>query len=80
MPVAVKHHWIDPYGKPDTFRVDGGTEFLGEFAETAASKKINLIVAPPGHPQSNGLVERSHAELVKGIKGYLLQEHMAKDE
>lgn len=39
-------------------QVDGGSEFMAEFEQACAHKKINLYVLPPKSPKMNGAVER----------------------
>lgn len=40
-------------------QVDGGSEFMAEFEEACAEKKIPLFVLPPRSPKLNGHVERA---------------------
>lgn len=39
-------------------QVDGGSEFMAEFEQACADKKIRLYVLPPKSPKMNGAVER----------------------
>jgi putative transposase len=39
-------------------QVDGGSEFMAEFEQACADKKIRLYVLPPKSPKLNGAVER----------------------
>jgi len=40
-------------------QVDGGSEFMAEFEQACANKKIPLFVLPPRSPKLNGHVERA---------------------
>lgn len=44
--------------KVKAFQVDGGSEFMGEFEQACADRKIPLFVLPPRSPELNGGVER----------------------
>lgn len=42
-------------------QVDGGSEFMAEFEQACAARKLRLFVLPPKQPQLNGAVERAQA-------------------
>ena len=42
----------------NAIQVDGGSEFMAEFEQACADKKIRLYVLPPKSPKMNGAVER----------------------
>jgi len=44
--------------KLKALQIDGGSEFMGEFEQACAEKKIPLFVLPPRSPELNGAVER----------------------
>ena len=39
-------------------QIDGGSEFMAEFEQACADKKLPLYVLPPRSPKLNGAVER----------------------
>ncbi len=41
-------------------QVDGGSEFMAEFEQACADRRLHLFVLPPYLPKLNGRVERSH--------------------
>jgi putative transposase len=42
-------------------QVDGGSEFMAQFEQLCAAKKLQLFVLPPKRPQLNGAVERAQS-------------------
>ena len=43
-----------------SIQVDGGSEFMAEFEDACARRRIPLVVLPPRRPQLNGHVERAN--------------------
>jgi len=64
--VDLIRHIIYDCGKPSTILSDNGEEFRGsEFESFLAKYKICHSYTSPGHPQTNGKVERLNHELVQ---------------
>src|SRR5437764_8894487 len=62
-------HIIYDCGKPSTILSDNGEEFRGsEFESFLAKYKIQHNRTSPGHPQTNGKVERLNHELVQRLQ------------
>ncbi len=54
------HKLLDGFPFPvQAIQSDGGSEFLGEFAQTASELKLTHYFNRPNYPQGNGRVERS---------------------
>ena len=44
-----------------TIQIDGGSEFMAEFEQACARRKLPLWVLPPRRPEMNGRIERTQA-------------------
>lgn len=51
---------FEEWGYPKIIQVDQGSEFRGHFEQLCLKHTIKLIRSSPGHPQSQGKIERSH--------------------
>ena len=57
------------FGYPHSIITDNGTNFsLGEMQKFCGDNGIWLDLASVSHPQSNGQVERTNQELLRGVK------------
>nr|AAU90208.1 putative polyprotein [Oryza sativa Japonica Group] len=57
------------FGVPNRIITDNGTQFTSElFGDYCEDMGIKLCFASPAHPRSNGQVERTNAEILKGLK------------
>ena len=56
--LTVRERLIASFGVPLTFRIDNGTEFVGEFASLCACLTTRRIHTSPFHSPANGQVER----------------------
>jgi hypothetical protein len=67
--IELLEHIIWTYGKPDEITTDNGTEFTSN-ALQALCEKWNIKFNPttPGHPQTNGKVERLNHELIQRLQ------------
>jgi transposase InsO family protein len=63
-------------GKPLEILTDNGEEFRGsEFEAYLAKYKIKHLYTSPGHPQTNGKVERLNHELVQRLQRISAEDH-----
>ena len=68
-------------GKPSTILSDNGEEFRGsEFESFLAKYKICHSYTSPGHPQTNGKVERLNHELVQRLQRISAEEGHQRDK
>src|SRR5579859_323246 len=67
--IALLKHIIYECGKPAEVLTDNGEEFKGsEFESFLARYKIKHSCTSPGHPQTNGKVERLNHELIQRLQ------------
>ena len=65
--------WI--FGKPDEIISDNGEEFRGQkFSATLNRYGIKHNKTSPGHPQTNGKVERLNTELIERLRRITAEE------
>jgi hypothetical protein len=68
------------YGAPAMLRSDGGGQFVAEIInEFAKLLTVSKVVTIPHRPQSNGLVERVNAEIVKHLKALVVADRAQAD-
>ena len=69
------------YGKPSEIITDNGAEFLSdEFTATCQKYGITTKHTSPGHPQTNGKVERLNHELIQRLQRISAEEnHQLED-
>jgi len=64
--------WVTRYGVPGTVTTDRGRQFTSEVWESVC-KRLNIqhISTTAYHPQSNGMVERTHRQLKDALRARL---------
>ena len=68
---------ISKYGKPQTIRMDNGTEFTSHvFKDWAKENGIALLFIQPGKPAQNGLIERFNRTYREDILDMNLFSHL----
>lgn len=72
---AITKHFICIYGAPKAILTDQGTNFLSALMRSL-TKKFNIqhFKTTAYHPQSNGLIERSHHVLMEYLKTQVNEE------
>ncbi len=71
---AIWRHVIARHGTPMFIKSDNGPEYTGAIvAELLALANITHQKTLPYHPQSNGVVERRNAEVMKHLRALILQ-------
>jgi transposase InsO family protein len=69
---AFIHTWMARYGVPGIVTMDQGRQFSSEVWQILYQKlSIQHISTTAYHPQSNGMVERSHRQLKDTLRGRL---------
>jgi transposase InsO family protein len=67
---ALRTHVFAPFGAPSLLIADNAAEFCCEEMKQECSRYgIRISHTAPYHPQSNGLVERSNAKIIKCLRG-----------
>lgn len=69
---AFKERWIDRYQTPTVVKSDQGTEFADQYHKFLEWLDIRHELTPTAHPQSNGMLERRHFDLVNHVKSELI--------
>lgn len=68
--------WISLFSVPNSLLTDRGTNFVSELFELLCKRLgVTHLRTAPGHPQSNGSTERSHATLIRILKSLLDPQH-----
>lgn len=76
---ALVHH-ISVFGLMEQVRTDGATQFTANICqELMKFLGIKHFLITPYHPQSNGIVERRNAEVMKHLRA-IVMEHRVKDK
>jgi hypothetical protein len=71
-------HHIGIFGSCSTIRTDGGTQFTANICkEFSKMLKFEHLVVVPYHPQSNGIVERRNAEVMKHLRAIILDRRLS---
>jgi hypothetical protein len=79
--VEMVKHIIYECGKPSEILSDNGEEFRGsEFESFLAKYKIRHSYTSPGHPQTNGKVERLNHELIQRLQRISAEEGHQRDK
>jgi len=69
------------HGTPEAVLTDQGTNFLSEvFKNVCKLLKITKVQTTAYHPQSNGVLERSHRTLAEYLRHYINDEQTDWDE
>ena len=78
--IEIVKHIIWTYGKPEVIFTDNGKQFEDEFNTTFKRYGIQHKNTTPGHPQTNGKVERWNHELIRRIQRIAAENsHRRKD-
>ena len=68
----VLQHMISDFGCMREVRVDGGTEFAGDFAALCDVHGVRRTISPPYHSRANGQVERVNRSIQSLLRRLLL--------
>jgi transposase InsO family protein len=69
---ALLHHWICKFGVPAANTTDRGRQFISSiWSSTCQQLGIEHIMTTAYHPQSNGMVERSHRQVKDSLRARL---------